>query len=338
MSLLFFDGFDQYSNGSDLVNYGGWSLLDTTTTLTTSPRVGTGKYLDCNLWTGTGLKYTFSSDQSGNTLYIGMAFKVTTLADNMPFLSISGQCTIYIVQSGANWKFEARRGTTVLATSSVITYSGTWVYLEFKVLVNTTTGIVELKIDNTTAFTFTGNTQNNGSASVTYILFPNHGNISGHYGLDDLYICNSTGSANNTYRGEQLAEFCIPSGDSTVAWAKNSGTFNYQAVDDPLGAPDDDTTYVYSNTSGQKDEYTLTDLSNVLSVVGVKLITRAEKDNTGALSLKTGIKSGATDQQVTHSLPIGYVNFIDIFETSDGAGTAFTATTVNSLLSTIQIP
>lgn len=252
----------------------------------------------------------------------------------------SSQCTL--VLNSAN-KLELHLGLhsgTLLATGSTTLADGVFHYIEVKALIANSAGVFEVKIDGVVDATYTGDTQNAANNSVLGVTIGGYSGsgtgVPGYY--DDFYILNNIGSTNNTYLGEQRCEIITPTSDSTVAWTRNTGASNFSAVDDAIGAPDDNTTYVSSSTTAQKDEYGLSDLTGVNAVAGVKLITRAEKDDANPLSLKTGIKSGATNQQVTHALGVGYANFIDLFETSDGASTAFTPTTVNSLLSTLEIP
>lgn len=348
MSLLLFDGFDGYDTIPDMYTYGGWtnaayqnSVIDSTV------RVGTGKCIKLIPASSVyaTVKRPLPADHYGSDVYIGFALKLAAGSPTGGILSMNSsasnqQCYLNVLAvTSSTFNLCAYKGATLLATGTATINADTWNYVEIKVKVHNTSGIFDCKINGISDFTFSGNTRDSAAsefANITFTGTTNTGNTVSTY-VDDLYVCNSTGSVNNTYLGEMRAEIITPTSDSSVAWTHNTGTSNWSAVDDAIGAPDDDTTYVSSSTSAARDEYGLSDLTVVATVAGVKVVTRAEKDDANPLSFKHGIKSGATDQQVQYSLGVGYSNFIDIFETSDGATTAFTPTTVNSLLSTIEV-
>jgi len=72
--------------------------------------------------------------------------------------------------------------------------------------------------------------------------------------------------------------FLYPDGDDTVAFNRNTDTANYKCVDDIWHSPDDDTTYIYTTTSGDViDKYTLGNSSVTTGDINyVRIITRAK--------------------------------------------------------------
>lgn len=344
MAILMFDGFDGYDAEADLTSYGGWDFRFYITPSTTV-RVGSGKSILLDPDNG-ALRKAFAAAQTGKTIYCGFAYQFSVAGGSdvrVPLFTLfatiddtNPQLSVYI--NKATSQLEIVRGTTVLATGATALTTTDWRYVEIKMLIDNAAGACEVKLDGLSEVAVSGvDTANAASTAVLYFALGMVQNsyVAGGY-IDDFYILNSDGTANNTYLGEQRCEIMTPTSDATVAWSRFTGSTNFENVDDPIGAPDDDTTYVYSSTAAQKDEYGLSDLTAVGAVAGVKLISRAKKDS-GVFSFKAGIKSGATDQQVTHSLNTSYYQFFDLFETSDGAGTAFTSTTVNSLLATIEV-
>jgi len=153
-----------------------------------------------------------------------------------------------------------------------------------------------------------------------------------------LYICNNVGTINNTYLGEVLCLRLPPTADVAAGFSRNAGASNYLAIDDVLGAPDDATTYVYSSVVTTRDEYALTDVGSTDIIYGVKVNTRAQKDAVNPKSFKHGIKTGANQQSSANILLTqGYLNYQDIYESSDGAGTAWTPTTLNAAVSFLEV-
>ena len=342
--LLFFDGFDGYDASADLTNFGKWDNVSVA--LSSTVRVGSGKCADLTSWDHYFEKYRALT---GKTLFIGCSFYYTGApwsgymgGNNGVILAVNSAALtpqIVLAYNNITKKIVLLSTTSgsVLSTGNIIVEPNTYRYIECKVLVDNSAGIFEVRVDGVLDITYSGDTQYQSTNAVGSVSYGLGAGTSNKMRIDDCYICDSLGTINNTYLGEQRSEIITPASDSSVAWTRNTGASNFSAVDDAIGAPDDNTTYVSSSTSTQKDEYGLSDLTGVNAVAGVKLVTRAQKDDVNPLSFKHGIKSGAVDQQVTYSLGIGYANFIDIFETSDGAGTAFTPTTVNSLLSTIEV-
>jgi hypothetical protein len=332
--MLFFDGFDGYDAVTDLGNYGGWNIPSNANSISSTVRIGSGKSIRFGDSVGTNMKYTISADQAGKTVYIGFALLLNTAVPGQNILEIlnsasSQQCLLYINSSRV---LEART-SGVLSTGTTTLSASTWYYIEVKILVDNSAGIFDCLLNGVSEFTFSGDTQGQSTNSVSFFRFTG---TSGAY-LDDLYILNNDGSVNNTYLGEVVINRLAQTGDSSVAFTRNTGATNYEAIDDMLGAPDDATTYVYATTSGTKDEYTLSNTASANTIYGVKVNTRAQKDDVNPKSFKNGIKTGATDQQVTHSLGIGYANYIDIFETSDGGTTLWTPTTLDAAVSTIEV-
>jgi len=345
MSIIFYDGFDGYDDINDLLNYGGW-VTQTNCTISSTVRIGTGKSLYINHFDQRFICYQFATAQTDKTLYVGFAMrKISTPDSNREFFSLLKTASSHATQQisiGVNKdnKLIMLRGSTVIGTGTATLANSVWYYIEAKMLVHGSTGKFEIYLNGVAEISeFTGNTMGQSTTDVEgFCLGSASTNTNVAAMVDDLYICNSETSINNTYLGEQIIQILTPTSDSSVQWARNTGASNYSAVDDPVGAPDDATTYLYDSTTGHKDEFGLSDLSGSVGAVNaVKVITRAQKDDANAKSFKAGIKSGATNQQVSHFLGIGYTNFFDVFETSDGGSTAWTATTVNAALSTIEV-
>ena len=357
MSLIFFDGFDQYNNFQDAVIKGGWSNWNSGAGgaggyITNTVRVGTGAaiILDHASPYGGGadaafLSYQTPTNEYGNTIYCGFALNLPYGASTYDFFRINAvglgaaaqlRMHVFFITT-TTYQLQLYRGATLLATGSSVLHVNSWRYVEFKVLIDPTSGVCECKIDSVVDFSFSGNTCDTGAHEVGGIVFVGNGGFFTGAQIDDFYLCNSLGTFNNTYLGEQRAEIMTPNADNTVAWVRNTGASNFSAVADPIGLPDENTTYVSSSTLNAKDEYDLTNITGITNVAGVKLVTRAERDNISPRTFKHGIKSGSIEQQVVHNLGIDYVNYIDIFETSDGGTTAFTPTTTNSLISTIEV-
>jgi hypothetical protein len=339
--MLFFDGFDGYDAVSDLTSFGGWSngFNGNGDSISTAVRVGSGKCF--KVGNNQGIKLIFSANQSTKTIYAGFAYKPAVSGNGNSICEFeNGTEAILSLVLNATNNLEIRRGNyfgTVLGTGSMAFSTSSWGYIEIKAFVENTVGKVEVLVNGIVDIAeYTGDTQYAATDSVaSFTVGGRNSGIIGYY--DDFYILNSDSSINNTYLGEVVINRLAQTGDSSIAFTRNTGATNYEAVGDLVGAPDDSTTYVYATTSGTRDEYTLSNTVSANTIYGVKINTRAQKDDVNPKSFKNGIKTGATQQDVTHSLGIGYTNYIDIFETSDGGTTLWTPTTLDAAVSTIEV-
>jgi len=345
MTLLYFDGFDGYDTAVDAETYGRWhKLSDINISAGGAGRDGTGRSLVGDTGT-TNVALLPITDQATNTMYCGFGFKVDSLnAANASIISfVSGttitvndvQCSVFLNGSS---QLEIRRGTvTVLGTGSTVLLDDTWYFLEVKCLVHNSTGKLEVKLNETVEISeFTGDTQNESSDSISSILFGIQFS-SGFYHYDDFYILNNLGSINNSYLGDIQCKLLYPSADNSVAWSPTGEASNYLTVDDVVGAPDDDTTYVSSSTTSQKDTYDLDNMATATSVHGMKTISRSTKTEVNPREIDIGITTGANIQATTVILGEGYGTTSLIFEDQDGAATAWTESAVNAAVLTLEL-
>jgi hypothetical protein len=342
--LLFADGFDDYDSRTDLGNFGGWYSIGTSCDISSTVAIGSGKSLKIGI--NTPAVYQFSAAQDGNTLYIGFRLYYDILPGSDAYVfqvynsAGSAQCSLKFLTTGGHLSAYAGTSgvTTLLATGATSILVDTWYYVELKIKVADSGGIFDCHISGASEFTFSGDTQGQSTNSVSRIAF--HNNIGSTIMLiDDMYVFNSVGTKNITYMHDGTYEPRVgilhPNGDNSVQFA-STGADNYTVIDDLIGAPND-ADYIYDATSGHKSKMSLEDLSNIYSVAGVILNTRAQKSDVGAKSAKFGIDSGGTEQKNTYALTTGFANYLDVFETSDGSTTDFTSSTITSLLSMVEV-
>ena len=160
-------------------------------------------------------------------------------------------------------------------------------YIEFKVFINNSTGSFELKLDEESILSGTGLDTRNNDAEANEIKHIRFNQISGAVNdtwYDDLYICDTTGSNNNDFLGDCQVTTVFPKADGALEdWALQVGSDSFAMVDD--NPPDDDSTYVESNTSGHKDSFDMVDVSSMTTILGVQL-TEYAKFVSGSASIK----------------------------------------------------
>jgi len=343
MSMLFFDGFDGYDGIADAYNYGGWSQVNFYgVNLASVGRSGSGKGVA--LTADHTMGYSLGSAFSGKTWYIGFAMKIvsnTTSGIVIEFqetLSSSRFVTqCFLHYNNLEKKLELKKGdytySTVLATSSMSLIEDTWYYIEVKFLCDSVSGVFELKTNESVVASYTGNTQYKATDNIASIYFG--GFITADINIDDVYILNSDGAINNTYLGDVQCTLTYPSADYSTTFTPTGAVSNYLCVDDFLGNPDEDTTYVSSSTVGNIDEYSLPNIV-ASEVHAVKVNTRAMKDDVNPRNMKHGIRTGTKANETEYVLGEGYGNYIDVYD-DQGDGTPWDETSFNAARSMIKV-
>jgi len=218
---------------------------------------------------------------------------------------------------------------TLLGTSTNQLSSGIWYYLEFKVVTHDSAGSYELRINNADWVSASGvDTQPSSNAYHTAIRFT--ALYADKILWDDIYILDSTGSANNNFLGVRRVVALDPDGaGDTTQWTPSAGS-NYQNVDD--GALlDEDTTYNETNTDTDQDLYTYGNLSGeVSSVDGIQIVVET-RVTAGSMDLSNVIKTGTTTSPGTPETitSTSYVTSIRIEEQDPDTAAAWTPSGVN---------
>ena len=337
MALRFIDGFDHYAT-ADLPEK--WtSVFGATAIHATNGRRGTGalRIDQYSEWA------TLTLDNQA-TWILGFAIRIAALPTSGSAMIIdwrenaSVQCRLDLLASGA--LVVMRGGTTQIATSPpALMTLNVFHYLELLLTFHGTTGVAALRVNGIEQFNVTGlNTITSANAYANILRLGNQssgvgGTIGTSY-IDDLYLCDGTGSANNTFLGDCRVDTLLPNGDgSNSAWTVSTGTTHSTLVDETT--PNDDTDYLSTSTAGARDTHTLGNLGAMTSptVRGVQHSFSARKDDAGTREVKSCLKSGATTQvgTVTHSLTSAYAYYKTIWETDPNTSAAWTTSAIDAL-------
>ncbi len=321
MALLWVDGFDAYgSTVNTPVTPSG--IVDRRYTVSGStpyvrdPRIaGNGRSIEL------GYELKTPALTTDATLIVGWAFKIIT--------PVAAETYILSFWDGANWgigvklygaigeiavnRHEATNvqlGTTVGANI----HSGCWTYVEVKVVCGDA-GSLEVRVNGVSKLTFSGDTKS-GYITHTYhdkILIENDLNVY----VDDLYICDGSGSKNNDFLGPQKVVTVYPSADvgGKVEWTPSSGVDHYALVDE--NPCTNDTDYVEDGTSGHLDQFEFSNVGSALTAVkGVGL--QADCRETGASDftlIQRAERTSVSEGSAIAIAPKGYVS-----TTQEGGG------------------
>jgi hypothetical protein len=178
--------------------------------------------------------------------------------------------------------------------------ANTWNYIEIKVVVNATTGSVEVRLNGATSAEISATNVDTGSVNIARIgaAFNNAG-VTNTLDTDDVYAADTTGSApNNTFLGDvRVEQITLDAEGTNTAWTANTGT-KVSRVNE--GATtytyDGDTGYIESATPGAQETFTGTALAVTSGTVhAVQLNTVARKDDAGLREVARVIRVGGVD-------------------------------------------
>lgn len=219
-------------------------------------------------------------------------------------------------------RLQATRAGTVLGTGTTVIPLNTWVYIEYKVTINNSTGVFVVRLNGATEINLSSqDTQNTANATAdTFELRPPD---TFAVTFDDFYACDGTGAVNNDFLGDVRVESRLPNGNgnsSVFVGSDGNSTDNYLLVDE--STPNGDTDYVQGTSVGDKDTYAFQDATPTSGAVhAVQAIPYARKTDAGSRSICSVARlSGTESDGANHTLSVSYQYHRHIFETKPGGG------------------
>jgi hypothetical protein len=288
--------------------------------------------------TDTGARQYFGhlagSTANYDHLLVGTGFRPNNLGSVSTIFSFdsgasstgSGPCDLVVTTSGI---LQFRRNGTVIDSAAAALVTGTWYYIEAKILVATTAvGSYEIRVNGVTVMGPTATVQ---TSSSTVNLFRLHNSAaanpnSGSY--DDLVV-QDWSVANVDFLGDVSVATLIPDGAGNYTqWTPLSST-NVSNVDDATA--DGDTTYNADATVGDKDSFSMGNLPSNGTPYIVQVTAEARKDDAGSRTLRNFLRVGGTDYEGTSkAVTDTYLMHSDVWN-SDPSGGAWDQTKVDAL-------
>jgi hypothetical protein len=346
VSLLYIDGF-AHQNNNRYIDYNGSYGINYATPGSNS-RVSGGYYVTSTYYPG-GMYFTKSIPARGE-IFVGIGYRTGTSATSpsqqIAFLGDNNTTQHITIFCNATRKIEVRRGTsagTVLATGTTDLGDSIWHYIEMHVTISDTVGTVQVRLDGQTTneINFTGDTRNGGtSTNIDAVYFSVFAGSSGtSTALSDMYICDTSGTLNNSWLGDVAVRALVPNGNGTYTQLTNSSgtqSSNYTYVDE---LPSSGTDYVGSSTSGLADTYAMTDVpSGVATVYGMQVNAFVKKSDANLGQAKMRFRSGSTDfTGSTITAATSTQEFRQLRETNPLTGNQWTVSEVNGIEAGIEI-
>ena len=340
MAERFSDSFAPYASAADLLLRWSGSNEGTLSVLNTGTPFGTGQYAqitpalpaggnifkiwnynDATIYGNVCLETIPGNGTSGNGGFIAFGDQATP-----PFPVCFHGIGQIVLHSGGP------AGTVLYTSAQGIYHASTWDTWQFALTIGTTTGSFALYKNGSTtpSFNVTGiNTQGGTSNAYVNTFLVGVFDGSSKINITNLMIVSSTGGVPNSLPPDLRTAQLLPASDVAVAFSTSSGTTHYTLVNETT--EDGDATYVYSNTAGQEDRYSVSSLpTTVTSVYGVNPFAFWRKTDAGTRTAAVQLKANGTEiTAVTDTPGQSYVWSPDAFQPLDPTGVAWTATTVN---------
>lgn len=348
MSLIFCDSFDHYVT-ADIAEKWNSSSGGTPSTMTIS--AGTGGRASASLRfsinTGADSPALFLiptiPTPSGATCVVGFRFKASALTLDTSTTEGTGTAVILSIRSaGAThvWfrlnpagTMSVLRGTTVLATSTTAIATGVFYYMEFRVVISDTVGVVQYRVDGLLDATLDISSQDTNSGGANTWDGLKIGQWSCASGTpvldyDDLYLLDGvdstiTGAPNNDFLGDVRIDPLYGTADGNHQDSTPStGTDQYAMVDET--APNDDTDYNTLTAAG-KDTFVMQNAPvSGASIFGVQINMHAKKADAGIATMRALARvAGTTYNASTVNPADGYLYKRGIFNGNPADGAAW---------------
>lgn len=322
-----YDGFDHLATANLTMK---WTALTGSASVQSSVvRNGAGA-LSIN--TGSNLSYTNPGGGQA-TVIMGFGFRTAAIPSSPRYLAnfLDAGTNQLGLRINADGTLSIYRGQSVLLGSSVSAISaGTWYWVEFKALINNSTGTAEVRVNGVSWIALTGqDTQQ--TANATANRFNLEGSSLTTFYFDDFYCGDGASPASDFLGDSRIVTVIASSGDGTLAdFTPSSGTDNGAMVDD--ATPDGDTTYNASATAGHRDSYNFAALGVSGTVHGLQLNNIVRKSDAGARTVNGFARIGSTNYDGTNVVgpsDASYSDVREIWETSPATASAWTVSEID---------
>jgi len=304
MALLWIDGFENYGT---TVSTGTSGRPAPTGVVSRRYAIADDSYLRIQdgRFDGRSLRLWYSSSESlrtpsittDTTIVVGAAIKRMG-ADNQYIhrLFDDDNLGINILLPGDSTDLIVRNGATVLERIRADIRINRWYFVELKVVAHATTGSYEVRVNGSTVASDSGldTTASGGLGYYDQVGFTTVNLLGSVLHLDDLYICDGSGTLNTSFLGNKRVVTIRPNDDyaATFTTVEPSGD-HYATVDE---AECDDATSYIEGATGDKDLFEYADLpADFNSITGLEVNTQVRETDATSFDIITVVRSDGTE-------------------------------------------
>ena len=223
--------------------------------------------------------------------------------------------------------------------STTVLSANAWHYVEFQVTISTSIGANTCKvfIDGVQVINVTTgqstrsvSSSNNSANSIQFqgLISPTN--------WDDVYILDGTGTPTTPLGDSRVREQYPDAAGDTTQWTPQGFASNWQNVNE--NPADGDTTYNVTATVTNTDLYNLAATGATGTINGVQVTAMCRKDDVGARSAATRIKTGGVEfTGSTIALLTTYVCLMTLYNVNPQTTIAWTVADLNALQAGIRL-
>lgn len=337
MAIIFADGFDHYGTGSPgLANMlaGAWGFFNYTSISSTQKRTGSYSIKQSGSTNGDRMRKSFTSGNNEVGVSFGFFLDSLPATDDMTFKFRNNSADIATVAlspaGGFILTLGGAGGTVIGASDSGIITASAFHHIEMRLLRDNVVGEFEIKFNGITVMSVTDINFGASNPNVFASRLEQSNGVPDIY-IDDFIIWDSTGDVNNTFLGPARITTGFVTADTAQAdWAKSAGSDGYAMIDEV--APDGDTTFISSDTAGNKSDFALFNLPDeIFTVQAVYVPTMAKLAAAGIGNMKTSMVSGASVASGPDTpLTTAYTYWPSVFEKDPATGATWTRAAVEA--------
>lgn len=290
--IRFIDGFDHYAT-ADITKK--WNVAPTATINAGGGRFGGNALRVNDVATG----YIRKTLDAQPTWIVGFGIIPTAFTyPNTPVLQLldqgANQVELRVYSDGT--LALTRNGASLAGGLSTFSLKiGAWYFIEVKVTIAPAIagGQAQVHVNGQLVIDVTAGQQTQNTANATANSIQIAGVVP-NTSFDDVYICDGTGLINNNFLGDCRVVQVLPNGAGDQTMFGVVGAVNNWAAVDEI-PPDNDATYVFSQTPGQRDLYVLQAFPLLLATIkGIQTVLDCRDDDVGPRTVAASIKTGGT--------------------------------------------
>jgi len=319
MSLLFCDSFNHYATADIGAKY------NTTYhgTITSGGRTG-----NCLTEANTNDSFSYRGGLGQKTtLILGFAFKTPTAwpASDLQIAGFKDVITTQVdIRLTSNGKLRVTKGGSSLSLGTTQLSLSIWYYIELKVTFHGSAGVYELHINGATEFSgSSANTSASGNAYADGFFLGNNDtpNVAIFKIYDDVYICDNSGSLNNTFLGDVTVQAVYPNEAGTTQNWTSTGANHWSVIDEVTPSEVD---YLSENDVDGIDTNGFTDITLTGTIKGAQLCSYLKKDDAGGRTVAHVCRSNGANYVSSQNNYLGNTSlyYLDIYETDPGQAPA----------------
>lgn len=343
MAVIFAESFDYYGDsgdgGLDFMKDHVWVSTNQFSALVDDGTARTGNLYFRALPSGNAgvnsNRLVLPSSYTDLGMALGIRFPALPSTSNrnlLTFVDVSNNEVVsLVIQPDGTIQAYAGDTTTgtLLSSSSKRLRSSSWEHLEVHIIVSSSVGEIEIRLNEVTVLHVTG--LDLGTSEITGFSVPPIGSGTGEMHFDDMVFWDATGTTGNDFLGRVRVSTVFPDADgSTFDWSSTEAN-GYEAVGEV--PPDEDTTYISASTVNDVAELEVPTLpTDIDTIEGVYVPVLARQETAGSTNMQISIISGGIEDTGDEQ-PIGdtYGYYGQVFPSDPNtSGAKWTKTTLEA--------